>query len=129
VGEHEAPYAVAACLLRGVESGGVWFAVDPAGWRSFEDRHGPVRAIATFVLAAAVAVLGLRRTAAAGWMLLVLGVVPVAVSSLGHHGQVSLAVMSAPVLTGALYLWSAAITGRAAPVTHPAGPPARPRAA
>jgi hypothetical protein len=94
-----------------------WFAADPEGWRAFEDRHGPVRAIISFVLAAAVALLGLKRTALAGAMLLVLGVVPMVVSSLGSQfGFASLAVVSsAPVIAGVLYLWSAAVAGRAAP--------------
>jgi hypothetical protein len=30
----------------------IWFAVNPQAWRSFEDRHGPIRAVITFVLAA-----------------------------------------------------------------------------
>ena len=50
----------------------------------FEDRHDPIRAIIGFVLAAAVAVLGLQRTAVAGLLLVlgvVLGVVPVVVSA------------------------------------------------
>jgi hypothetical protein len=38
---------------------------------------GPIRAIISFVLAAAVALLGLKRMAVAGVLLLVLGVVPV----------------------------------------------------
>jgi len=35
--------------------GPVWAAADSGTWRSFEDRNGPIRTIATFVLAAAVA--------------------------------------------------------------------------
>jgi len=35
----------------------VWFALDPEAWRSFEDRHGPIRAVLNFVLVAAIAVL------------------------------------------------------------------------
>jgi hypothetical protein len=107
-----------AVLVAAVIAVGVWFAVNPEGWRAFEDRHGPIRAIISFVLAAVIALLGLKRTAVAGVLLLVLGVVPVVVSSLGGNlGFVSLAVVSsAPVMTGVLYLWSAALANRSAPL-------------
>jgi len=115
-----------AVLVAAVIGVSVWFAVDPAGWRVFEDRHGPIRAIISFVLAAAVALLGVKRTAVAGVLLLVLGVVPVMVSSLGSQlGFASLAVVSsAPVIAGVLYLWSAVLAGRSVP---PAGAQARPQ--
>jgi hypothetical protein len=114
-----------AVLIAAVIGASVWFAVDPQGWRAFEDRHGPIRAILTFVLAAAVAVLGVQRTAVAGLLLLVVGVVPVVVSSLGSQlGLASLAVVSsAPLIAGVLYLWSAALAGHSAP---PEGIHARP---
>jgi hypothetical protein len=114
-----------AVLIAAVIGASVWFAVDPQGWRAFEDRHGPIRAILSFVLAAAVAVLGVQRTAVAGLLLLVLGVVPVVVSSLGSQlGLASLAVVSsAPLIAGVLYLWSAALAGRPA---SPEGIHARP---
>jgi hypothetical protein len=96
----------------------VWFALDPDGWRRFEDRNGPVRDVIVFALAAAIALLGLKRTAVAGWMLVLLGVVPIAISSLGSHlGWVSLSVVSSPTLiAGVLYLASAAMAARS---THP----------
>ena len=89
----------------------IWFALNPHVWRSFEDRHGPVRAVITFVLVAAIAVLGLKRTAAAGVLLLAVGIIPVAVSSLGSFlGFASLSLVStAPVITGVLYLVSAVV--------------------
>ncbi len=95
----------------------VWFAVNPQAWRSFEDRNGPIRAVLTFVLVAVIAVLGLRRTAVAGVLLLAVGVVPVVVSSLGSSlGFASLSVVSAPpVITGVLYLVSAQMAERPAP--------------
>ncbi|HZD00639.1 MAG TPA: hypothetical protein VFA46_10745 [Actinomycetes bacterium] len=121
-----------AVLIAAVIGVSVWFAVDPQGWRAFEDRHGPIRAIISFVLAAAVALLGLKRTRIAGVLLLVLGVVPVVVSSLGSQlGFASLAVVSsAPFIAGILYLWSAAMAGRSVPSggTH-ARPEGRPKAA
>ncbi len=108
---------VFAVLIVALIDVGIWFAVDPKGWRAFEDRNGPIRGIITFALAAAVALLGLKRTAVAGAMLLVLGIVPLALSSLGSgFGFVSLAVVSsAPVIAGVLYLLSARMTGRSVP--------------
>ncbi len=122
-------FAVLTVAVIGVS---IWFAVNPQGWRSFEDQHGPIRAVITFVLVAAIAVLGLKRTAAAGVLLLVAGIVPLAVSSLGSLlGFASLSVVSsAPVIIGILYLASARIAGRPAPPAHAAtGPAERPKAA
>lgn len=93
----------------------VWAAAAPEAWRAFENRDGPIRAVTVFALAAVLAVLGLRRTAAAGVMLVVIGVVPAAVASLQPVGGVSLGVVSAPaVIGGVLYLVSAAAGGRGA---------------
>ena len=73
----------------------LWFAVDPDAWRVIEDQHGPVGAVTVFVLSAAVGVLGLKRTVIAGWLLVALGVLPIAASSLGSFaGAVSLSVVS-----------------------------------
>jgi hypothetical protein len=105
-------------VLIGVVIGvSVWCALNPEGWQGFEDRHGPIRTIISFVLAAAVAVLGLQRTAVAGMLLLVLGVVPVVGSILASQlGFASLAVVSsAPLIAGVLYVWSAAVAGRLPP--------------
>jgi hypothetical protein len=109
--------AVLSAAMIGVS---VWFALNPQAWRSFEDRHGPIRAIATFLLVAALAVLGLKRTAVAGVLLLAIGVIPVAVSSLGSFlGFASLSVVSAaPVIAGVLYLVSAHMAERPAPPAH-----------
>ena len=84
----------------------IWLAVTPRG-------KGPTEAIVTFALAAAVAVLGLKRTSVAGALLLVVGIVPFLVSSLGRgHVPGSLAAVSlAPISTGILYLLSASIKG------------------
>jgi hypothetical protein len=108
-----------AVLIAAVIGVSVWFAANPEDWRGFEDRHGPIRAILSLVLAAAVALLGVKRTAAAGVLLLVLGVVPVVVSGLGSPlGLASLAVVSsAAVIAGVLYLSSAALTNPSVPPT------------
>ena len=111
---------VLAALTAGVIALSVWFALNPEGWRSAEDRHGPLRMVISFVLVTAIALLGLKRTAAAGVLLLTAGIIPVAVSSLGSFlGFTSLSMVSAPpVVTGVLYLAAAHLAGRRAP---PAG--------
>lgn len=95
-----------------------WFAIDPEAWRAFENDKGPIRAISTFVLAAPIAVLGLRRPLLAGVLLVVLGALPVAVSALVSAGGFgSLAAVSAPpVLAGILYVIGEAAAGRASTV-------------
>jgi hypothetical protein len=96
----------------------LWFAVDSDAWRVVEDQYGPVRAVAVFGLSAAVGVLGLKRTAIAGWLLIALGLFPVAASSLGSFGgAVSLSAVSViPLITGMLYLISARLDRRSASV-------------
>lgn len=91
----------------------VWALADPAWWRSFENDHGPVRAITSFALAAPVAVLGRRRPLLSAVLLLALSVLPMAMSAIGGiAGLGSLSVVSLPILaTGVLYLSAAAITG------------------
>jgi len=118
-------FAVLTAVVIGVS---IWFALNPQGWRSFEDRHGPIRAVITFVLVAAIALLGLKRTAAAGVLLLALGLVPVAVSSLGSFlGFASLSIVSAaPVITGVLYLVSAHLARTATASGEPASPRPQP---
>lgn len=108
---------ILVALTAGMVGLSIWFAASPQVWRSFENRNGPVRDIITFVLAAAIAVLGLKRTAVAGGLLLAVGVLPAAISSLGSlGGMTSLAVVSSvPVLTGLLYLLSAWLSGPAPP--------------
>ena len=119
-------------LIAAVIGASVWFAVDPQGWRSFEDQNGPIRAVVVFALSVAIAVLGLKRTRIAGWMLLVLGIVPILVSSIGGSlGFASLVVVSSPsVIAGMLYVLSAAMVDHSAPPgdVEP-GPHERPRAA
>ena len=120
--------AVLTAALIGVS---IWFALSPQAWRSFEDRNGPVRSVIIFFLAAAITVLGLKRTAAAGILLLAVGVIPVTVSSLGSFlGFASLSVVSAaPVITGVLYLVSAQLAGRRSAPLAGTGASERPKAA
>lgn len=108
---------VLAALTAAVIGVSIWFAVDPHGWRSFEDQHGPIRAVITFVLVAAIGLLGLKRPAGAGILLLAVGIIPVAVSSLGSFpGFASLSIVSAaPVIAGVLYLAAAHLAARPRP--------------
>ena len=108
---------VLAVLSAAVIGASIWLALSPQAWRAFEDRHGPIQAVITFVVVAAIAVLGLKRTLAAGTMMVIVGVIPVAVSSLGGlAGAAPLAVVSTmPVITGILYLVSARLARRPPP--------------
>lgn len=97
-------FAVLTAAVIGVS---IWLALSPRG-------KGPTDAILTFALAAVIAVLGLKRTGVAGVLLLIVGIVPFAVSSLvsGHGGIGSLAAVSlAPIVAGVLYLLSANVKG------------------
>ena len=101
---------VFAVLTAAVIGMSFWFAVSPRG-------KGPTDAILTFALAGPIAVLGLKRAGVAGVLLLIVGTVPFAVSSLvrGHGGFGSLAAVSvAPIVSGILYLLSASIKGSGA---------------
>jgi hypothetical protein len=91
---------------------GMWFAVDSASWRAFENANGPVRAVAVLVLALPAAVLGLKQTAVAGWLLLALGLGPVGFSALGSlAGVVPLSAVSVvPLITGLFFLVAARAT-------------------
>jgi len=99
---------------------GIWFAVDSASWRTFENANGPVRAVAVLVVAFPAAVLGLKRTAVAGWLLLAVGFGPIALSTLGSlAGVVSLSAISViPLITGLLYLVAARMTRTAQSTDH-----------
>lgn len=102
---------------------GLWYAVAPSGWRGFEDDHGPVRAVATFVLGGALGVLGLRRTRGAGVLLLVLGTVPLVLAGGGSRRAASsvLAAVTTPLLVGLVYLVASALPhARPTPVRRPA---------
>ncbi len=121
---------VFTALVAAVVAMSVAFAIDPSGWRAFENGHGPVRAVVIFVLAAALAVWGLRRTAGAAVMLLVVGILPILTSGAGHGGLSSLAAASvAPVITGLLYLASAQLERRHKPPAATAPSERYPKAA
>jgi len=87
----------------------VWFAIDPATARSFQAANGPVLAVGVVALAFPAAILGLKRTALAGWLLLALGALPLLITMLGRSGPIaSLAAASVvPLISGLVYLIAA----------------------
>lgn len=110
----------------------VWSALDPQPWHDLENRAGPLLAVAVFVLAAPLAVLGWHRPLPAGLTLVGLGVLPfVSVVLLAVGGsfgagtmppQAAMALLSGPLLlVGALLVATWALTP-----TPSAGPPAAP---
>lgn len=85
-----------------------WYAADPAGWAGYENQHGPVRAVASFVLLLPAALAGWRRPLTGAVLLLVTGLVPVAITVAAAHLAASFAVLSGPaVIGGVLYLLAA----------------------
>jgi hypothetical protein len=97
-----------------------WFAIDPAA-RLMEDRVGPVRAVAAFVRAASLGVFGLKQTRLAGWLLIAVGVFPMATATIRHRvgGQPLLLVGVVPLITGILYVISADLVKRRAGTPDP----------
>lgn len=119
---------VIAVLIAATIGLSIWFALDVDGWTAFEDRNGPIRDIVMFVLAAGTAVLALRRAAAAGVLLVILGAVPVAIASLGSLEDVGPAIVFAmPIVAGILFLLSANLS--AGGVGAGLGPDRRPKPA
>ncbi|HSO16642.1 MAG TPA: hypothetical protein VLS95_11860 [Arthrobacter sp.] len=91
----------------------VWLAFDPAALRAFISENGPVIAVSVIALSFPAAVLGLKRTALAGWMLVALGALPLLITVIGRSGPVaSLAAASVvPLIAGISYLVSARMAG------------------
>lgn len=86
----------------------VWLAFDPAALREFISENGPVIAVSVVALSFPAAVLGLKRTALAGWILVALGALPLLITFIGRSGPVaSLAAASVvPLIAGIAYLVS-----------------------
>jgi len=87
----------------------VWLAFDPAALRAFISENGPIIAVSVVALSFPAAVLGLKRAALAGWMLVALGALPLLITVIGRSGPVaSLAAASVvPLIAGIAYLVSA----------------------
>ena len=86
----------------------VWLAFDPTALRAFISENGPVIAVSVVALSFPAAVLGLKRTALAGWILVALGALPLLITFIGRSGPVaSLAAASVvPLIAGIAYLVS-----------------------
>ena len=87
----------------------VWLAFDPAALREFISENGPVIAVSVVALSFPAAVLGLKRTALAGWLLVALGVLPLLITIIGRSGPVAslTAASVVPLICGIIYLVSA----------------------
>ena len=79
-------------------------------WSTFENHHGPLRAIVVFVLCGVLAAFGFRRPKAGGVLLLVGSVVPALLGIVtGGPGTAALPLVAVPgVVVGILYLESGA---------------------
>jgi len=85
------------------------FALDRNQWSSFEDRNGPVRAIATFALLVALSFYACKRPRSGGCLMLIVSVVPLVVSA-GSPGFAAMAILnSTSALSAVLFLWSASL--------------------
>ena len=90
----------------------VWLAFDPAALRNFVSENGPVIAVSVVALAFPAAVLGLQRTALAGWLLVALGVLPLLITLIARSGPVGslIAASVVPLIAGISYLVAARLT-------------------
>ena len=87
----------------------IWLAFDPAALSSFLSDNGPVIAVSVLALALPAAILGLKLTALAGWLLVALGVLPLLITVIGRSGAVGslIAASLVPLVCGIAYLLSA----------------------
>lgn len=103
----------------------VWLALDPTALRSFLSDNGPVIAVSVITLAFPAAVLGLKRTALAGWLLVGLGVLPLLITLIARSGPLAslTAASVVPLICGICYLVAAKMVGAStAPEDHRAAP-------
>lgn len=79
------------------------------------------RAVAAFVIAAALGIFGLKRTRLAGWLLIAVGGFPLAISAFWGPvgGQPLVLVGVVPLITGTLYVISAGLVERGAGTPDP----------
>lgn len=91
----------------------VWLAFDPAALREFISENGPVIAVSVVALSFPAAVLGLKRTALAGWLLVALGVLPLLITIIGRSGPITslTAASVVPLVCGIVYLVSVRMAG------------------
>lgn len=91
----------------------VWLAFDPAALSTFLSDNGPVIAVSVLALALPAAILGLKLTALAGWLLVALGVLPLLITIIGRSGAVGslIAASLVPLVCGIAYLLSVRMAG------------------
>ena len=91
----------------------VWLAFDPSALREFISENGPVIAVSIVALSFPAAVLGLKRTALAGWLLVALGVLPLLITIIGRSGPITslTAASVVPLICGIVYLVSVRMAG------------------
>lgn len=98
--------AVVACVPIGF---GVMEMLDYGRWSDWEDRTGPVSLVLVLLAAVPIAVLGLSRPAAAGWLLLAATVLPILLPAVGAGSEwwapLSIGLLLLPlVASGVLFL-------------------------
>src|SRR6478736_2570083 len=102
----------------------VWLAFDPAALSAFLNDNGPLIAVSVLALAFPAAILGLKVTALAGWLLVGLGVLPLLITIIGRSGAVGslIAASLVPLACGIAYLLSVrmARAGSTSGTIHPA---------
>ena len=99
----------------------IWLAFDPAALRSFLSDNGSVIAVSVVALAFPAAVLGLKRTALAGWLLVALGVLPLLITLIARSGPLAslTAASVVPLIAGISYLAAVRMTHGSATSEHP----------
>ena len=101
--------AVFVVLTGAVAAMTLWFVLDRHGWSSFEDRHGPVRTIASFALLFALSFYAWKRPWSGGWMMLIVSVLPLAVAARSPGFAAMALLNSTSALCALLFLWSASL--------------------
>lgn len=96
--------AVAACAPLAF---GVWSLVDYPAASTWEDTHGPISLVLVVAVCAPAAVAGLFRTRGAGYLILVVTVVPIVLATLGaaSYRPLMIGLLQLPfIISGALFL-------------------------
>lgn len=113
---------VFAALTAAVLALELWYASNPDGWRAFEDEHGPISTIVTFVVVATMAFLAWRRPKVGGALMLAVPLASMALATFVHElGPAAIAAGAAGVVPGVLFLLSAYYSRRAGPARPTTG--------
>ena len=104
--------AALAVLLAGAIAAAGWYAADPSGWIGYENQHGPVRAVISFILLLPAGLAGWRRPLTGAALLLILGLAPVIITAAAAHLSASFTAISSPAAIGGLLFLLAAVADR-----------------